>query len=277
MKKSRLGTWICRICMLFGTFLFLYPLWWNLVSSFKTNTEFLTDPFSLPSGFAWDNYVRAFVKADMGRYFFNSVYVVILAVALMLVLCVPISYVLARFRFWGSKVLMNFLMCCLFIQPTYIMVPLFLRLNSFHMLDNLSAMSLVYAVLRIPFSVFLLEGFIKEISPAYEEAAVLDGCSNVQTLLYVIIPMAKPGIVTVAMLAAMSYWNEYPLALVLIQSVEKRTLPVGLANLYEVQQYATDWTALFAALIIVLIPTLILYMVGQKRLISGIGMGGLKE
>lgn len=89
--------------------------------------------------------------------------------------------------------------------------------------------------------------------------------------------MAKPGIVTVGMLSAMAYWNEYPLALVLIQSEGKKTLPVGLANLYEVQQYATDWSALFAALIIVLVPTIFIYLIGQKQLIGGVGMGGIKE
>ena len=157
------------------------------------------------------------------------------------------------------------------------MVPLFLQLNTMNLLDNLTAMSLVYAVFRFPFSIFLLVGFMKGIPIAYEEAAQIDGCSRIRILISIIIPMAKPGIVTVGMLSAMAYWNEYPLALVLIQSEEKKTLPVGLANLYEVQQYATDWSALFAALIIVLVPTILIYLLGQKQLIGGVGMGGIKE
>lgn len=277
MKKNKLATWICRACMILVSFIFIYPLFWNLMSSFKSNTEFLTDPFSFSKNMAWDNYARAFVKANMGKYFFNSVYVVIVGLLCTLVLCIPVGYVLARYKFKGAKFLMSVLVCCLFIHPTYIMVPLFLQLNTFHMLDNLSALSLVYAVFRIPFSVFLLVGFLKGVSRSYEEAAQLDGCTRIRILWSVIVPIAKPGIVTVAMLSAMAYWNEYPLALVLIQSDKKRTLPIGLANLYEVQQYATDWGALFAALIIVLVPTIIIYMFGQRHLIEGASMGGVKE
>lgn len=277
MMKCVVKKWISRVCLIFFAFLFLYPMMWNLWSSFKSNTEFLTAPFDFPKGIEIDNYVRAFTKANMGAYFLNSLYVVIAATALTLLFVIPISYVLARYKFKGSKIILNFFMCCIFIQATYIMVPLFLQLNTMNLLDNLTVMSLVYAVFRFPFSIFLLVGFMKGIPIAYEEAAQIDGCSRIRILISIIIPMAKPGIVTVGMLSAMAYWNEYPLALVLIQSEEKKTLPVGLANLYEVQQYATDWSALFAALIIVLVPTILIYLLGQKQLIGGVGMGGIKE
>lgn len=275
--KNILKRWASRVCLIFFALLFLYPMWWNLISSFKSNTEFLTDPFAFPQGVEIDNYIRAFTKANMGAYFFNSVYVVVVSTALTLFFVIPISYVLARYKFRGSKLITNFFMCCVFIQATYIMVPLFLQMNRMNLLDNLTAMSLVYAVFRFPFSIFLLIGFMKGIPTAYEEAAEIDGCGRLRILISIIIPMAKPGIVTVGMLSAMAYWNEYPLALVLIQTEAKKTLPVGLANLYEVQQYATDWSALFAALIIVLVPTIFLYLAGQKQLIGGVGLGGIKE
>lgn len=277
MGRRILKKWACRLVLILTSLVFIYPLVWNLLSSFKTNTEFLTNPFAFPLGLNLDNYVRAFMKANMGAYFLNSVYVVIMGTALTLLFVIPVSYVLARYRFRGSGILMNFFMCCIFIQATYIMVPLFLQMNTLHLLDNLTAMSLVYAVFRFPFSIFLLVGFMKGIPLAYEEAAQMDGCTRIRILLHIIVPMARPGIVTVGMLSAMAYWNEYPLALVLIQSEGKRTLPVGLANLYEVQQYATDWSALFAALIIVLVPTVVIYLIGQKYLIGGVGLGGIKE
>lgn len=275
--KNILKRWVSRVCLIFFALLFLYPMWWNLISSFKSNTEFLTDPFAFPQGVEIDNYIRAFTKANMGAYFFNSVYVVVVSTALTLFFVIPISYVLARYKFRGSKLITNFFMCCVFIQATYIMVPLFLQMNRMNLLDNLTAMSLVYAVFRFPFSIFLLTGFMKGIPTAYEEAAEIDGCGRLRILINIVMPMAKPGIVTVGMLSAMAYWNEYPLALVLIQTEAKKTLPVGLANLYEVQQYATDWSALFAALIIVLVPTIFLYLAGQKQLIGGVGLGGIKE
>lgn len=274
--KVRLVRYISRFLLIIVTLVMVYPLIWNLIVSFQTNEEFMTSPFSLPETPQFDNYVRAWGKANMAGYFFNSVFVVILSVAILLVFVVPTSYVLCRYHFMGSKLISNLYMACIFVQATYIMVPLFLQMNNLHMIDNLAALSVIYAVLQFPFSIFLLGGFIRSIPKDYEEAAQIDGCNNWGILLRVIVPMAKPGIATVVILSAMGFWNEYPLALVFIQSEAKRTLPIGLANLFEVQRYATDWGALFAALIIVLVPTIILYVLGQKQLMQGVNIGGIK-
>ena len=130
--------------------------------------------------------------------------------------------------------------------------------------------------MQFPFAIFVLVGFLKAIPKDYEEAAMIDGCGQFRILVKVIMPMAKAGIVTVCMISAMSSWNEFPVALVMLTDPKKQTLPVGLANLYEVQRYATDWGALFAALVLALIPTVIIFLVGQKQLIQGMNVGGLK-
>jgi N-acetylglucosamine transport system permease protein len=145
------------------------------------------------------------------------------------------------------------------------------------MVDSLWAMSLVYAILSFPFSIFLLCGFMRSIPKSFAEAARIDGCSNWGILLRIMAPLAKSGIATVTMLAAMGFWNEYPLALVLIRTPAKRTIPLGLAYLYQIQKRATDFGALFAALVIVLVPTIAIYLAGQKYLLKGVGAGGLKE
>jgi N-acetylglucosamine transport system permease protein len=166
---------------------------------------------------------------------------------------------------------------CLFIQGVYIIIPLYVLLFNLNMLDNLWALSLVYAATGIPFSSFLLAGYMRTVHRSYEEAARIDGCSNWQILLKIIVPMSKPGIITISMLNVMGFWNEYPMALVFLSSPENRTLPIGVANLFEVQRRATDFGALYAALMIVLVPTIIIYLIGQRHLIKGIGAGGLKE
>ena len=269
-------TWLSRILLAAFTLTMVYPFIWNLLASFKTNTEFLTEPFAFPKGIEIENYVRAFTKANMAAYFLNSVFMVLFSAAVMIIFVVPISYVLSRYQFMGSKLILNLYMACIFVQATYIMVPLFLQMSRFKLLDNLPALGVLYAVLQFPFSIFVLTGFIRTIPKDYEEAAQIDGCSNWKILLRVIVPMSRPGIATVTMLAAMGFWNEYPLALIFIQSDSKKTLPIGLANLFEIQRYATDWSALFAALIIVLIPTIVLFLVGQKQLLQGINVGGVK-
>jgi len=274
--KSIAAKIVLRIIMILFTIIFLFPLIWNLISSFKTNTEYLTNPYALPSALQLDNYIAAMEKANMASYFGNSVYVVILATILLLLFAVPISYVLARYKFRGSKLIITIYMGCIFLQATYIMIPLFLQLKEINALNNLSALSLVYAVMQFPFTIFTLHGFISALPSEYEEAARIDGASNFKILTRIVVPLCKPGISTVTMLAAMGFWNEYPLALVLLTDEAQKTLPIGLANLYEVQKYATDWGALFAGLIIVLIPTMIIYLFGQKYLLQGIGEGGLK-
>jgi len=253
----------------------LYPVAWNLYSAFKTNAEFLGNPFSLPSGFEWDNFVRASEKVDIAGSFINSLFVTAITIAVIFICVIPSAYCLGRFKFFGAKPMLALYMVAIFIQSTYIMIPLYLQMLSIDMVNKLAPLGVLYAATQFPFSIFLLTGFMRTIPKDYSEAAMIDGCSNLRILTQVVGPMAKPGIVTVCMLAAMAAWNEYPLALVML-SEENYTLPVGLQRLYEIQRYATDWGALFAALSIVLVPTIIMFALGQRYLIEGISAGGLK-
>ena len=221
-------------------------------------------------------YVCAWEKANIAAYFGNSIFVTIVSTLLLLLFVIPISYVLARYRFVGSKLISTIYMACIFLQATYIMIPLFLELQAMNGLNSLPVLCLVYAVMQFPFCIFTLQGFMSAVPRDYEESARIDGATNIQLLLKVMVPLAKPGIATITMLSAMGFWNEYPLALVLLTEDAKKTLPIGMANLFEVQKYATDWGALFAGLVIVMIPTIIIYLIGQRYLLQGIGAGGLK-
>lgn len=271
-----IGKNLVRLILLCYSAIVIYPVIWNLLTAFKTNKEILTSPWALPHGFEVDNFIRAFMKAKMGEYAMNSFSIVILSMVTMLILVVPAAYSLARFNFRFAGIIKNTYVVCLFIQANLIIVPLFLMMNSLHLTDNRVALGFLLAVLSIPFNTFLLISFMKTISREYEYAAMIDGCSYFAILMKVIVPMCKPAIVTVCMLSFFSYFNEYILTLTMISTDSKKTLPVGLANLFEVQRYATDWGALFAALIIVLIPSIVIYAFGQKTLTQGMSMGGLK-
>ena len=265
-----------RTILLIAAFIFIYPLVWNLIAAFKTNNEILSSPWGLPEFLQYDNFVRAFTESNMAEFIINSFLVTALSMALLLILVIPTAYALSRFDFKGRKVLHNFYMAGLFIQPVYIMIPLFLMMNNLHMLDNRFWLSLVYAAGALPFSIYLLTGFMRSIPKEFEESAYIDGGGYFRTLISIIIPLARPGILTVVIFNFFTFWNEYALALVLISSDSKKTIPVGLANLMEVQKYATDWAALFAALVLVLLPTITLYALTQKKLTDGMSMGGLK-
>lgn len=278
-KKSwigGLGRVLARMFLLLNTLLVVYPLLWNIVSSFKTNKEILTSPWTLPAGLAFDNYVRAFTKARMGEYALNSFFIVIVALAVLLFFSIPSAYILAKFKLKFLSIVRNTYMACLFIQISLILIPLFTMVNQLRLTDNRAVLAIIMGASAIPFSTFLLIGYIKGISREYEYAAMIDGCSYLAILTKIILPMVKPAIITITILNFFNFFNEYYLTFTLISSDEKKTLPVGMMNLYEIQRYATDWGALFAGLVIILIPTAIIYAFGQKTLTSGMSVGGLK-
>lgn len=277
MQKVRniSSRWIVRLFLMLVAIITLYPVAWNVYSAFKTNHEFLGNPFSLPSGLEWDNFVRASETINIVNSFANSLFVVAITIVVIILCVIPCAYCLGRYKFFGAKPMLALYMIAIFIQATYIMIPLYLQMLSMNWVDKLIPLGVLYAATQFPFSIFLMTGFMRTIPKDYSEAAMIDGCNNFRILTQVVGPMAKPGIVTVCMLSAMAAWNEYPLALVLL-SPDNYTLPVGLQRLYEIQRYATDWGALFAALTIVLVPTVIMFALGQRYLIEGISAGGLK-
>lgn len=280
MNKSKLQLHIrnnlLRLIMILASLVVVLPILWAILTSFKTNTEFLESPWTLPASPQWINYVNAFSKANMGDYFLNSIFVAVLSLAMLFCLVIPAAYALSRYTFFGSKALNLAIMAGLFVSANYIVVPLFLILRQINGLDSLIMLCVVYAATNLPFNIYLLSGFMKGIAPDYEDAARIDGCGYCGTLFRIMVPMCKPGLVTITMFGFMSFWNEYMLAMTLISSPEKRTLSVGLQNLMQVQKYATDWGAMFAGLVIVMLPTMIFYVLVQKKLTAGISLGGLK-
>ena len=265
----------------------LVPVGWVFLASIKTNAEFYGNPWTLPASFYFQNFIDAFQKAKMGEYFINSVIVTGIALIIMLVVALPAAYVLARFNFKGRKFLNTAFMAGLFINVNYIVVPIFLMLldadkflkgiiGTGFFLNNRFILALVYAATHLPFTIYLLSGYFKTLPKAYEEAAFIDGCGYFKTMTDIMIPMARPSIITVILFNFLSFWTEYIIALTLMPSGPK-TLPVGLENLMAVQKTATNFGQMYAGLVIVMLPTLILYIMVQKKLTQGMSLGGLKD
>lgn len=282
-------TALTRIVLLIFTVIVLWPILWTVSASFKTSKEFLQSAWSLPGSFHVANYQNAWKVGNLGSNFVNSIFATALGLCFILVLAVPLAYVTSRMKF-RLRPAVNFLvMAGLFISQTYIAVPVFTILSSLQrslnqyvvfqnlrLTNSLVMYALICAVTSLPFTVYLLRGFLAGIPKDYEEAAGIDGCGYWMTLLRVIVPMAKSALVTVIMFDFMSYWNEYPLAQVFLTGKDVMTLPIGLQNLMEAQKFATDWGAMFAGMVIVMLPTIVLYCLVQERLTQGISIGGLK-
>lgn len=279
IKAKKAFSWsklFMRVALLLNTVFVILPLLWSILTSFKTSTEFYENPWQLPGSLHIENYINAIGKANMGDYFLNSVFVTILGLAISLTFSVASSYVLARYEFKFRKVIRQIYIVGLFLPPVFGLVPLFMLLKKIGLYDSLIGLSMVYAFTSLPYTIFILSSFFTSIPKEYEEAAIIDGCSYPSMLLRIMVPIAKPAILTVSIFNFMAFWNEYMYSLTYITTETKRTLPIGLINLMEVQRYATDWGALFAGLVVVMVPTILVYAILQKYITNGLSVGGLK-
>ena len=268
--------------------LIIVPVAWVFLASIKQNSEFYGNPWAIHAGVYLQNFADAWGKARMGEYMLNSVIVTALALAILLAVALPASYVLSRFEFRGRKFLNILFMGGLFINVNYIVVPIFLMLvdgdkmlkgliGSGFFLNNILVLALVYAATALPFTIYLLSSYFATLPHDFEEAAYIDGAGYFSTMVKIIFPMAQPSIITVILFNFLSFWNEYIIAMTLLSDPNgAKTLPVGLMQLTQAQQAATQYGQLYAGLVLVMLPTLILYMCVQKKLTQGMTLGGLK-
>ena len=262
----------------------IVPVAWVFMASVKKNAEFIgadVNPWALPKQFFYQNFIVAFRDAQMGEFFLNSVLVTATALILLLIIALPASYALSRFEFKGRKILNLAFMAGLFINVNYIVVPIFLMLSDanrmFHVeifLDNRFLLALIYASTHLPFTIYLLSSYFRTLPKGFEEAAYIDGCGYFKTMTKIMIPKAKPSIITVILFSFLAFWNEYIIAYTLMD--EHGTLAMGLKNLMAVERTATNYGIMYAGLVVVMLPVLILYICVQKQLTEGMTLGGLK-
>jgi N-acetylglucosamine transport system permease protein len=268
-------TWLV---LLIWSIAVLYPLIWTLLDALKNNEQFfLNMPWSLPKmPLLWSNFSYVWSKYNFGTYFLNSLVVTIGSTLLALILSASTAYVLARYVFRGSKTLFTTYIASMMIPFALALIPLFFLLNDLHLINNWLGLIFVYAAGNLPFGIFLLVGFFKSLPQEIEEAAVIDGTSHYGTFFRVMLPLAQPGLITVAITSMLNNWNEYFLGVVLTNDPGHYTLPVGLAVMQAEMQYRVEWGPLFAGLLIITLPTLIVYMFFQRQIANGITAGAVK-
>lgn len=254
----------------------LLPLLWVLLSSVKPGAEILGDPWGLPSRLEWGNYARAWKEAGIGRAFVNSLMVTVATLAVLLPIGAMAAYVLAKYVFRGSKALLTTFLGGMMFPHFLVIVPLFFMLRDLKMLDTLHGLVIVYVAYSLSFTVFVLTGFFQTLPDELAEAAMLDGCGHAGTFWRVMLPLAKPGLIVVGIFNAIGLWNEYGLALVLLPGEDHRTLPLGIAHLAIGEQYEADWGALFAGLVIVMLPLLAVYWAFREKIHETMLAGAVK-
>lgn len=257
----------------------VYPMLWLFYTSLKPDQEIFLNPFALPhwNDLHWDNFQRAWEGAHFSRYFINSAIVTAATIFATLLLSSMCAYALSRFKIAGGKPIFYTFLVGLMIPGQLAIVPLFFQMRQFGLLNSRLGLILVYTAGGLPFAIFILAAFFKSLPHSIYEAAQIDGCGEWRAFWSIMLPLARPGLITVAIFTALGAWNEYFTAFMFLSGSDgMQTLPLGLAQIAITSQYRSDWGVAFAGLAMVTLPTLILYIFLQKYLIKGIISGAVK-
>ncbi len=279
-RKGRLQKWSRQIpayiLVGFWSLFTVFVLGWIGIGSLKTNRELFKDVWSLPTELHFENFSKAWSVVRLGDYFLNSVLVVLASVVIILMVSAPASYILSRVKFKGRNLITTIFTAGMGIPFPLLFIPLFVLLANLKLSDSLLGLTIVYVSLSIPFTVYILTGFFGSLPTELEEAAIIDGCTDYQVFFKVMLPLASPGLITASIFNFIGLWNEYQLALIFINTAKNRTLSLGLYSLANAMQYTGDWVGLFAGIVIIMVPTVILYIFLSEKMIAGITMGASK-
>lgn len=228
-----------------------------------------------PNGLNVDNFRKAFQLAPMVTFYKNSIFVAIIATALNLIVFSMVAYVLVKCEFRFKKTITLLLSMALVIPGAALLQPLYKTLNASHLYDSLWGLIVVYAALGLPTTLYIMMSYFKTISKTLEEAAYIDGAGFFRTFIQIVMPLTRPAFATAGVLQFLLCWNEFQFALTLTTGVKNRTLPIALY--YFKSSFASDYGAMFAATVLVTIPSIIVYIMMQKQVISGLSAGAVKE
>jgi raffinose/stachyose/melibiose transport system permease protein len=251
----------------------VYPVIWMAMASVKSQTDLLDNVWGPPSGLRWANYREAWNAASLGRSLFNSIFVSLSTVALVIAIAAPAGYALAKFRLkFGTVILLIFVLT---MQAPVPVIPLYVLLVKLHLTNSYIGYILPLTAGGIPLAVFVFRAFFTTIPRDLEDAAVVDGSTQLGAFLRIVMPISVPAVATVAILQFLASWNEYFLALILIRSPELRTLPLSI-QVFFYDWGRTDWGPIFAALSVGSVPMILLYIVMQRRFVQGLTAGAVK-
>ncbi len=276
-RQSRVSKGIGYVIVgLWVIFTFLL-LFWVLMASLSTSQEIFSDHmFKFESGFHFENYIKAWKTQKVSVFFMNSLLYTVVSCSAIVVIAAPAAYVLSRFKFRGNILIQNMFAAALGIPVIMIIMPLFGLVSQLRLTNNRWLLIFLYVAMNVPFAIFFLLAFFKNLSFTYEEAASIDGCSPMRTFWQIMLPLAQPGIITVSIFNFITIWNEYFMSLIFANKTAVRPVAVGLYNMIQSMRYTGDWGGMFASVVIVFMPTFILYIFLSEKIIAGVTGGAIK-
>lgn len=262
------------IVLIVLAFIYLAPLFWMLTVSLKDNAELMASPFSIPSTFHWNNFAEAWTMGKLGIALFNSVLVCGVTLLVSLVFGAMAAFAIARMRWKLSEVTHTFFLIGMMVPVHCILIPLFVRFAKLGLTNSRFGLMLPYITFSLPMTIFLLTGFFKSMPGELFESAAIDGCGIYRCFFNIALPLCRTGFFVSGLMTFINNWNELLLAMVFISDPNKKTLPVTLT--YFVGPYATNYVQMFAAIIIAIAPTIIVYCLFSNQIVEGLTTGAVK-
>jgi ABC-type glycerol-3-phosphate transport system permease component len=263
-----------QIPLLVMCLLALYPTYFMLVSSFKTDEDYRTNSLGLPSQITLENYVRILTDENFPTWLQNSTILTVTSVLLSLVVSSLAAFPFSRMRFFGRTVLLNSIVALMIIPPIVLIIPLFVATARLQLLNTYPAAIMIYVATLLPFSIYLLTQFFAAIPSELLEAARIDGASSLHVLGHILVPLSRPALITLGVVNALYVWNELLIALVFLQSDRLKTLMIGV-TLFSARNL--NIPLVMAGLVLVVLPIVALYLAGQQFFIRGLMTGSIKE
>ena len=273
-KKIHLSKILIYIFLIILAFIYLAPLAWMLLVSLKDNAEIFTSPFALPQNPQWGNYTFAWTAGYLGKATLNSAIVCITALILSLVIGSMAAFAIARLRWKYAKLMMTYFLIGMMVPIHCVLIPLFKTFSSIHLYNNLLGLIIPYVTFSLPITIYIMEGFFENMPQEIFEAACIDGCSIYKCFTSVAVPLSKTGLFVTGLMSFVANWNELLLAMVFISDDLKKTLPVSLSKF--VGPYNTNYVQMFAAIIIAIIPTIVVYCCFSNQIVDGLTAGAVK-
>lgn len=282
MRKNRLVSgskilgWLRYFPLILWIMFWGVALLWIVLASVSTTREIFSNDL-LGSGIHLENYINAWKHNNVSNYFINSIITSGVSCALIVLISAPAAYVLSKKTFLGKKLTHNSFVIGMSIPQVMLIIPIYIWFVKTEMIGHISTLIILYTTLNVPYTVFFLTSFFSTVPSSLAEAAMMDGCTENKAMWKIMIPMASPGIITVTIFNFMNIWNEYFIALIFANGNDKiRTLSMGLQNMITSMTYSGDWAGLFASIMIVFMPTFILYLFLSEKIVAGITGGGVK-
>ena len=274
MKKIKISSIIIYIFLSLLAVVYIAPLLWVVLVSFKTNAEIFKSPYSLPQILQWDNYKVAWSAGNLGGATLNSIFVCVITLLVSMFVGSMAAFAIGRMRWKLANATMTYFLIGMMIPVHCVLIPLFVSFSNYNMTDSLISLILPYVTFSLPMTIYILVNFFRGMPNDMFEAACIDGCSIYLCFFKIALPLAKTGLFVTGLMTFVNNWNELLLAMVFISDVAKKTLPVTLT--YFVGPYSTNYVQMFAAIVIAVAPSILVYSCFSNQIVDGLTAGAVK-